>query len=451
MEIENSALYRDILSVINSGAKQVHHTWKATVHIGNRDVEVLKVVERDTLMEFDNKYAAETMLAVEVGLGTYAYQFYPNRERLEITLTRYPIGEVGDAPNTEVATETVRYTAVLVELGDVTLEGNTANTASEESLNLVRLVTVEFQLVDKVMEQLRAISIGMTPRNAKIEDVVKAILTNVSQQVDVDESMRPQGVSMVKASNQTKYDHVVIDHHGIRLVQLPAYLQQKYGIYSAGLGYFYHQRRWHLYPRYNVEREMDSGTSLTIINVPKNRFPGSERTYQKVGSHVTILATGDVKMEDLSTIAQLNAGNGVRFVDANNFMEEFFVTKNNKTVASRARNVSEFTGVERDNGMNNVRSSDNYITANAFVEYSKLAERNGAYFSMRWEHSDQSLIVPGMVAKILYLDNGEIKEIRGSLLKAHHFDQMAGEGYTRTRYYSHSVLVFFVERSLPAK
>jgi hypothetical protein len=449
MEIENSSLYQDVLEVTQSGVKPVHYTWKAVLHANGEDIEILKVVSRDTLMEFDAKYAEEMMLTIELGLGTYAHRVYPNQDKLDITLTRYPIGEVGDAQNDERVVQSQRYTAVLVDRGDVKLEANNSNTPTETALNLTQLLTVEFQLINKTLEQLRLKTFGVTLRDTTVEKAVKAILTSFSQKIDVDAAQLPKGVSMVKASNQTKYDQIVFPHGPVRLVQLPAYLQTHYGIYSAALGYFYHQGYWYLYPRYNVERYRDSAQTLTVINVPQNRFTGTERTYRKVGSHLTILATSEVRLEDRSTALQLNAGNGSRYADANKFMEGFVQTKDNKTTVSRARNVSEFISVERPNGMNNIRFSEKMITANPYVEFSKLAERNGAYFSMRWEHSDQSLIVPGMVAKILYLDGEDIKELYGSLIKVHHYDQMAGTGYVSTRFISHSVLVFFVERSIP--
>jgi len=448
MEIENSSLYQDVAEVIGSGAKQVHYTWRATIHIGNDDIDVLKVVSRDNLMEFDHKYAEEMMLTVEVGLGTYAHRLYPNQDQLDITLTRYPIGEVGNADDNEQNVQATRYTAIMVDLGDVKLEANSSNTPTETALNLTKMVTVEFQLINKTLEQLRLKTFGITVRDATVEKALKAILTSFSKDIDVDANQLPQGVSMVKASNQTKYGQMVIPH-GLRLVQFPAFMQEHFGIYNAGLGYFYHQRHWYLYPRYNVERFTDTQKTLTIINVPRNRFTGTERTFKQVGSHLTILATSEVKLEDRSTALQLNAGNGARYADANQFMENYVKTENNKSVVSRARNTSEYMSLERPNGMNNIRFSEKMITANPYAEFSKLAERNGAYFSMRWEHSDQSLIEPGMVAKIMYLDGEEIKELYGSLVKVHHYDQMAGVGYVSTRFISHSVLVFFVERSLP--
>ena len=448
MEIENSSLYQDVLEVTQSSVKPVHYTWKATIHVGDTDIEAMKVVSRDTLMEFDLKYAEEMMLSVELGLGTYAHRIYPNQDRLDITLTRFPIGEVADAQNDGQNVQSQRYTAVLVDRGDVKLESNNANTPTETVLNLTNLLTVEFQLINKTLEQLRLKTFGVTVRDTTVEKAIKAILTTFSKQLNVDAEKLPQGVSMVKASNQTKYDQLIFPH-GLRLVQVPAFVQEHYGIYSAGLGYFYHQGYWYLYPRYNVERYMDTEKTLTVINVPQNRFTGVERTYKQVGSHLTILATSEVRLEDRSTSLQLNAGNGARYADANQFMENFTLTKDNKTVAARARNTSEYLSVERPNGMNNIRFSDKAITANPYAEFSKLAERNGAYFSMRWENSDQSLIVPGMVAKILFLDGEEIKELYGSLIKVHHYDQMAGVGYTSTRFTSHTVLVFFVERSLP--
>jgi hypothetical protein len=51
------------------------------------------------------------------------------------------------------------------------------------------------------------------------------------------------------------------------------------------------------------------------------------------------------------------------------------------------------------------------VTSNQFDAMSKLANSNGGSFVFHWQNSDASAIVPGMPAKIVYMDHDVLKEI----------------------------------------
>jgi hypothetical protein len=447
MEIEQSSLYREVEEVINSSAKPVHYKWQAEVHVGDDTYSAIKVLSIDDRREYDTNFAEEVMLEVTFGLGTFAYDIYPNQDALDVTLTRIPLNEAGDAETDSASPQAERYTATLVDTGNFKVEANGANVPSRETLNLVQIHTCEFQLQRKAVEQMRLVSVGMRMRGCTVEEAIKSILTNESTQINVDDLQKPKGVDMVPASNQTKREHIIVND-GVRLVDVPQYIHEKCGgVYSSGLGYFYDQDYWHIYPCYDTERFAEAKYTMTVVNVPKNKFPRVERSYNQDGDHVTVLATGDVKFSDDSNIMQLNAGNGVRFMDANAIVNRTNVqVQGNKATAARARNTSEFTTVPRPNGINNVQLSDAPITANPYLEYSKMARRNGAFLQFIWENSNPSLLFPGMMAKILYLDGDDIKEVHGVLLKAHTQHKLEGQGMTSTRYRSFTVLVFFTQR-----
>jgi hypothetical protein len=62
-----------------------------------------------------------------------------------------------------------------------------------------------------------------------------------------------------------------------------------------------------------------------------------------------------------------------------------------------------------------------------------------------WENSQPDLIYPGMQVKILYMEDGEVKELFGVALKAHHYIQLRGQGATATRYICQSAVAVFVQ------
>jgi hypothetical protein len=446
MELEDSSLYREIMAVIQSGEKPVHFTYKLEFHANGKTVGVFKIISIDWIDDYENNYATELLLEIEMASGDYTYDIYPFQDNLEATLYKYPIGEASDVTNLDRVTQTERYTAVLKNKGNPAIESNHQNQPTREALNLTGFQPMTVQLVGKAIEQMRMISVGGIYRNVTAEEVLRSVLTTESAKVQVEKALIPQGVDMVPTANLKRREHIIIED-GCRLVTLPGYIHEKCGgVYSAGMGYYYLNNHWYLFPSYDPTRFKQASSTLTIINIPENKFPNVERTYRKSGNSTILLATGRVQFRDNSTVEQLNNGNGVRFADAGKVMDGFATVKGNKATAGRGGNNSEFIAVPRDNGNNYVRNAANNITANPLVEYSRLAARDGGVFSFVWENADRTILFPGMMAKVLYLQEGVIQELDGVLLKVHGFDQMDGMGGLTRRYQSRAFLSLFVKR-----
>lgn len=446
MEIELSALNREITDIIASGAKPVHATWSAKIYVNDGDVVLpLKLVSIDYVEDFMNNYTECIMVHLLMLKGTFAKRVYPYLNNMEMELNSQPISEIGDAEDGSIPNQSERYVAVMVDEGNPIIENSTKNTASEEELNLGGFIEMKFMLINKSVEQLRMITIGEILRNVTGEEAVKALLTKYSRTVNIDEDRKVKGVDMVKANNQEKREHVIIPH-GTPLVELPFHIHYKCGgLYSAGLGYYLQDDHWYLFPCFDTTRFNDVQKTLTIIIVPPDRFPGIERTYRLDGDNLVIIATGDTKFRELSNVAQLNRGNGVRFGDADAMMGEYSTTKGNKTVASRAKNNTEIVTDKRPNGKNMVLMGQNKVNGNPFVEYSLAAARQGSAVTFTWQNSNRSLLYPGMPVKVQYLDGPDIKTLMGVLLSAHNYISLKEPGLTGTRYTNNSMLGVFVK------
>lgn len=444
MDLEQSSLFREVQAIIQGSSKPVHHTWTAEFHANGETIEFLKVLTVDFRQDYELAYADEIMLTVSMPIGTYSKRMYPYQDNLEITLYRKPLHEASATNDAETEVQSERYAATLVDKGNPMIEGTGAVSLDEATLNLTGLVEVEFQLVNKAVEQMRMMSVGDIFRNCTVEDVLKAVLTKSGTAVKVETSRKPKGVEMVEASNKTKRDHVIIPH-GTPLVELPQYIHDKCGVYSSGFNYYYQNDFWYIYPCYDTTRFTKATRTLTVLNIPKDKFPNIERSYRKDGSNLVVLATGDAKFRDNTEAMQLNDGNGVRFADATKFMSGLSTVENNKTVVKRSENNNEFVAEKRKNGNQFVRLSDRAIHANPFVEYSRLAAKQGGVFGFVWENSNPALVFPGMPVKVLYMSGEEIKEIYGVVLKAHHVVQTKGVGLTELRYACASTLSIYVK------
>ena len=316
----------------------------------------------------------------------------------------------------------------------------------EDALDLSQLNPIEFQLIPKSVDQMRMISVGGIYREATTEDVVKAILTKESQNLDLSDELKPKGVHMVESNMNKEREHIIIPQ-GTKLVDLPTLIQNKCGgIYSSGLGFFYQDKHWYLFPSYDTTRYEDTQEKITIINVPQNKLVGFERTYREEGDSTIILATGNVQFIDNSDRRQLQYGNGLRYADASLFMEDFSETKDNKTKIARGENANEVLTTERESEKQNVHVVDRRISANPAAEYSSMAFREGAIFSLLWENADPEIIYPGVPVKLLYLLKDEVKEVYGVVIKAHIYTHIKGQVMFASTHYTNIGLVVFVNR-----
>ena len=446
MEILKSSLYREINKVLTSGSNPVHFSWSAKLHANGVDYNTLKVISVDSLEDYELNYSDEIVVTLAISGGIYAKRIYPYKDNLDITLSKRPLSESADVTDEESEIQSERYTAIIIDTGNPMVEGNSSSVGDEEALDLTNIFTISFQLVNKALEKLRLVTVGGIYRYTNVEDVIKNIMTNESKNIRIDNGRMPTGVDMVPASNKSQKDHIILPQ-GTKLVDVPEFIHRTVcGVYSSGLGYYYKNNHWYIYPCYDNTRFSKAKRTITIINVPRNKLPEVERTYRKDGNSIVIIATGDVNHNDDSDMQQLNYGNGVRFAEADNFLEDFSSTENNKTKVKRGKNNTELVSDTRANGKNNVPVSSVAITSNPYLEYSKLARRQGNYLSMVWENSLPTLLDPGMMAKVIYMYGDDIREVYGTLLKSHHYTSSKSKTVVNSRHITNSALVLFVEK-----
>jgi len=445
MDIENTSLWREVESIVQSGEKPVHQVWSVTIFAGENEITPFKIVSIDINRDYLNNYTDYNLIDVRIPLGTYAKKLYPYLNELEIELKRLSIAETSDTVNLNVSTQVERYTAIMIDTGNPIVESAIGNVSSEEELNRIDIVTAKFQLLNKALEQIRVTPVGGIYRDMTGEDVVKAVLTKSSKTPNVDTSRQVKGVQMVKASNQKKRSSIILPHN-LELVDVPHHIHYNCGgLYSSGLGYYLQDDLWHVFPIYDNTRFNDGEPTLTIINVPPKRLPGIERTYRKDGDNLVVLATGDSRFRDISNVVQLNNGNGIRFADATSLVDSFANVSGNKAQAARAKTNTEIVGNKRPNNINFVPTAMRSINANPYVEYSALTARQGSGMNLVWENADHTLLYPGMPTRIMYLDGEEIKELYGVLQGAHLYASMREIGVTSNRFVSHMTLSVFVK------
>lgn len=446
MAIENTLLYNEFKQIANSGSKPIFALWTCEIYAGKEMVKPFRIKTIDINRNYDTEYSDIIVIETLIPEGTFNSKIRPFEDNLEIQLFKNPLGEVGTTPNQEVNTESQRYRATIIEDGTTVIKKATPDNLDIEGADLTNLKTVYFQLVDIVSEQLRMRTTGGIFIDAIPALVLRTILGKESKKVSGAGDQIVRGVDLVEPSNNKVYKHVIIPE-GTRVVDLPKYIQEKCnGIYSSGIGYYLQKGLWYVYPLYDIERYPKTPKTLTILNIPEDKFPNIERTYRVTANQVIVLSTAGLKHFDDSESLQLNEGNGVRFTDASVVVEGFGKHKPGEYVVDRKVNNTEMMFERRKTGNNHTPVARDPISSNPFVEYSRLARRAVTHVQMVWENSNDSLIYPGMPAKIVYENNNEVEEIEGVVLRAQHFITGQGQSMVDSRHITQTVLTLIIKR-----
>lgn len=444
MEITYTPLYREAMSIINNGETSSNVGWKAIIHIlgENKTYVPLQVIAINIRCDFVKAYTDEFTCTLLIPLGKYARLIYPNRTNLEITLTKSPLRESSEEIQYDSDLESERYSAILIDGDKSPTVGQGRETNDEDTLDLMDILPVSFQLTNKAMEKIRMVSVGLGVRNATVKSAIRTLLTKETQNIKVDNKRVLEGVDIVEPNNKAVRDHILLPQ-GIKIFDVCDYIQKNMGVYNAGIGSYIRNRIWYVFPLYDTTRFTESKQTLSVLILPRSKFPQLERTYRKKGNSLTVLITSETGFRDDSGTQYLNFGNGARFADANKFMEGFNETKDNSTLVARAKNVNELKIEDRPDKVNLINVTQNKITANPYYEYSKLIGRKGGVFKTIWENSEPSLLTPGMVTRISYYDEGEVKEIYATLLGAEHSSMRMGD-FGSQKHVVNSLLHFFV-------
>jgi len=443
MEFQNTSLYIDTKAVLDSEQVEPMYVWTGYILIGGVQHPIIKILNVDFVEEYHARYNTTITVQCVVGMGFYAKQIFPNREKLEFLLYKKDYFSRGTA-----AEDLIPYRALLADEGNPLIEDERSGLLDEASLDVSDLAVVTFQLVDKTIDQLRLVTTGTAFRNTTVEDALYTALSDAFQQVQAETDFVPVAVDMVKPNNTRVYEQIPVPHN-TPIVDLPGLMQERLvGVYNAGLGHFIKNRYWYVYPLFDVNRADRTGRFLNVCIVPTSAFPAIENSWMVSGSMSMIVCTGERKLQENAQKSTLNQGNGVRFTDASNFMGQVEADGTGRALLSRAKAVNEFVAETSSKGLNLAPSAPSGMTANRCREYSKLASRQGSYLTAVWEFSNPDLLYPGMRARVRYMEEDVMREAEAVLQAAVSSVQLAGKGGVPDRHVTVTGLTFYITRDL---
>jgi len=442
MELIYTPLYQEVLDVLSNCPKQSQYYDDITFLLDNTGNNTYTPLSLDSITirrDYINNFSDEISATCKIPLGQYAFNIYPNRVQLRAVLTRYQLKSDGSVDQ-EVAPTAQTYLAVLVEDRAAITQFQGQEAKSIEALDLVDILSVKFQLFDLGMMKLRTIQIAGIYRDMTCEQIVRSAVCQYASEVDIE------SFDIEQSDNQATRVQTLIPTN-TRLVDLPGYLQKKYGVYNADLGTYIQNNNWYIFPIYDTTKFQNSKRTLTIYIIPPNKYPESESTYREYQDSIVIIATSKVDFRGDNDINYIIDGNGARYVDENRVLADYSRVEDNKVTVERALNTNEYIANPRGDGLTQAFVTDKIFSANPYAQFSELARRKGGILKVTWENSLPSLLTPGMNVRIVYFDKGELQEAYGTLTKVSHIAFKAGDINSK-KHVSNSQLVLFTNLRL---
>lgn len=444
--LDGSPITEELIKISHSKQGLIKYAYSALIHIVEKDLayQPIKVLGIDIERDYEHNLADVINCELAVSPGTWSDYIMPFVENLEISIIAEPV-------NFRAPVSVTRYKAYCKTLVNFRKTDARLQNVNTETIDRMDIVKVEFQLVPLLMEKLLPLQIGTNVVNSNVTDALTSLLMGEATKLQgLDNADMLKGVDMVKADNETVYDNIPIPH-GIKLLDLPLFLQKKlYGVYKQGMGHYIQTGMWYIYPKSRTKRNDDKTRFINIFISPKDFLKYTENTWTKEGNDLYIIAALEGDSKDISTSANtLNKGNGIRVLNPDlQTTDESVKVAGNKAIISRANNVSEVILNESKNGVVNAPFIVNQKDTNIYEQVSQVEARDGKLIGLVWHNSQADLVKPGSVVRVHYTDANVNQQVmlEGVVIKAHHYIHATSASVVSTQYSSVSALFVFVRK-----
>jgi len=382
--------------------------YEAVLSVGSHQIKAMFVFSNSIREDFVNSNFEERICTVVLKPSDYSKVVMYGHSNLFMKLTEKP-------PHGGKKVSRI-YRAVMLDLRDPTIENNNADRSMISESDKANITLTSFQLIDPAVYELMLTRVGGSfPSTAPI-DIIKVILGKCRL---VDKYNKQDAVGRLEIDDLdvgTKR-HVTIPPN-IRLFDLAKYLQEKYGVYSQGLGAYLKDRVWYVFPPFTRRKEKADAWKLVIINAPANRNRKLERTYHVRGKTITIIMTGEVRHGDNTDQDALVSGTGVRYSDPTALLRSKPADGTEAPRMKPKETMTEYNAVDYVSKFQNAPLADQPFTVNAAKQASALAARGGMYIAGVWERSVPMVLLPGMAVTFITQDGDKIKKLPGTLIGA---------------------------------
>lgn len=358
-------------------------------------------------------------VSVNVSSTTYFQYLVPNADKLKFVLRQIEVDKNG---NEVVGGErrSFQYKAVLYSSTEQKYVGKRRGyDASQEQLG--NQLEVLIQLIPEVFDEMRKEYVGSSARACTQEELMGFWLglrledTGNVKPLKQTEYTGLRGVNIVKPDNTKRYGQIILPEN-IKVKDLPLFLQNEmYGVYNNGIGRYFLNGFWYVYPLFDHQRFTKEDKTVTIVVFPPDHFADLERSFYIKTNHLTIFTSKVVVVSDPTQKVFQNEGNATRFYSADGILNSGRIVKDGIVTSSAATLDNKISIKERDSGGNTYKY-DGDFTSNTCKKLSTLSGALGTQIMLTWNRSVPVHLHPGMPVRILTVGDNQLDTTYGTLI-----------------------------------
>lgn len=268
-----------------------------------------------------------------------------------------------------------------------------------------------FNLISEKMHDIRQVGV-----NAILKDVtMKDVLNWVCKQFSFDK------VEIIDPKNTITYEAIIIPPMQY-IGTIFSYLQERYGVYDRGMGYYYQDDTMYIYPLYDTDNSTSpiKGT-IQLVSMPPNQFEGMKVYYAQEDDDYIVGAAVRANVKALNTKGAENVATSYVSINADQVLDQFVKIDSSGKVE---RTENSVTTIQLGNSAGNTSSKMQNIKytgqrTNIYAATSELAAYNGTLLTTGWLHCNPDILKPGH-SFIYHFDGqeGEYRTQQGRLLRA---------------------------------
>lgn len=396
------------------------------------------------LQDFESNYQDVIQLIVELRPEEYR-SVLTNLQDLECQIILYPVDNRTITDIYDKDPIILEYVVFIENQEDVDkqMQSNVFGDNAEDGDILSQSqagVYIPFKtyLMSKSMRDIRKVQLNMIATDVDMD----AILHWACQQFGVKKCI------IIKPDNTSKFNNFIIPPMK-NISNLLPYLQDRYGIYKKGMGYYYTDDTLFIYPLYDI----DSSTSPTkdntirIVNAVKTVYEAIANTHNWVDGELNIIAAKYAHVSPVNTASSENKGDTLVSFNADGILDYLAPVQGSGKVEIN----DNLTVIRRQNTATNMTSNNQSvvyknITSNIYQSTSLLAADDGSYLRVLWPNSEPFSISPGQQLEYLYSTNdGNFTSMKGRVLGAEYVSVRCGINPNEPYIVFNSLIVGFME------
>lgn len=442
--LDNNPFSHEVAEVSKKGKTITASYIEAVITSSKGTIKAVNVTGMNRYRDYLEDYTQKLILTLNTTLGDYEKLLLSDTSAITLTVTVYEIGYQSPFSISGLANpKQFTYKAKLLEIDSAQISQNNPMSNNPQVGNLT-FKEFSLQLLEPCFESVSIRTVGGVFRQTNGIDVIKTLLTNFSTDDEVDAITNVKGVDVVSGFNEEKVEQIIIPHMTPLTKAIGLINDNCKGIYPTGFSFFLQGNLWYVFPPYDLDRFNKTNRTITVVNLPKDRLPGIEKTFFNSTSKLIVLSTRDSVVVDNREAKVFNEGSSIRFVNGDKLYDGIGTVSENKFLVNAGDNINELALEARTDNMNVLRPTQTRSTSNKNKELSKLAKSRGFYMQLTWENSDDSLLHPGMAAKILFLKDNKPASATGVLIESETIWSPMEKSFKHVKLQRTSVITFFI-------